>query len=452
MAKNSFARGPEETLRKRALVGIVSIIVVGAVALVDSPADAGWSRDARTDNCVKPHVYVASGWFAGTVCITQKYGCTDVRQESPAPWWRHCPRNLPNWHRGVDLSLNCGTQLHTPVTISDVWIGADPKHNNQDSGFGPYYPRLQLPDGASVILGHAERTLVGQHPASPLLPGTLIALSGGAPGTGSTTGCHLHFEVDKPAGPHTGLTDVNPMPYLSSVRITSAVGTWNDRRLGVIGTSVLLDPSGKNSISQESINGYVVNGPEGWNGGRLSSFGRHQPPEISPSRTIYWSFVRPRSGVYNLSGNHDTARGTASGSQSSTLGAPRITTAAVVSAGGRQSITVTWHTPRGAKSYLLRVNRSPWPGSSEGERVVTLPPTSKSGTAGVGNLSLQIGSYYQIAVWACSDDIKTPGPIAAPFNIASDSWHFRYNGPGLISQLSSTAPAAGAPIGDLPSP
>jgi hypothetical protein len=439
------------------LLGGLAVLVV-AVVVASSSAQTAGGRTAQSDNCVKPHIYVTSGWFGGTVCVTQEYGCTDVPEESPAPAWRHCPRSLPNWHRGVDLALSCGTQLHTPVTISDVWIDQDPRHNNKDSGFGPYYPRLQLAvaDGASVILAHAERTLVGQHPASPLPPGTLIALSGGAPGTGSTTGCHLHFEVDEPGGPHPGSTDINPMPYLDAVRITGAVGTWNDRRLGVIGTSVLLDTSGKDSIGRESVNGVVVTGPGGWNGGRLTSVGRHQPPETAPSRTIYWSFTHLLSGVYSLSGNHDTARGTADGSQYSVLAPPRITKAVVGSVAARQSITVHWHAPKGAKSYLLRVNPSPWHGSSQGERIVTLPTASTYGQADIGNLSLTIGSYYQIVVWAFSDDIKTPGPIAVPFNIASDSWRFRYSRPGPVSQLPAIPRTPGqtgnAAVGDLPSP
>jgi hypothetical protein len=443
-------------VRRRILVGVALAMVVGVVALVGSTALAVGSSGARSDNCVRPYRYVTSGWFTGTVCVTQEYGCTDVRQEAPAPRWRHCPPDLPRWHRGVDLALNCGTQLHTPVTVTDVWIGEDRKRNNRDSGFGPYYPRLLLPDGASVVLAHAERTLVRQHPAAPLPPGTLIALSGGEPGTGSTTGCHLHFELDKPSGPQGVLTDVNPMPYLAAIPITGAVGTWNDRHFGVIGTSVLLDTSGHDSISQEPINGYVINGPAGWNGGRLISFGRHQPPDTAPSRTIYWSFAQPRSGLYSLSGNQDTARGTARGSQSSTLGAPQITHVAVTSAAGRQTIMVTWKTPEEARSYLLRVNRSPWPGSSDGERVVIVPPNRTLAEAVIGNLSLKIGSHYQIVVWAFSDNIKTPGPIATPFNIASDSRRFQYNGPGLLHQLPPVphprTPAVGGPVGDLPSP
>jgi hypothetical protein len=437
-------------------VGIVSATVIGVVAVVGSTAQAVGSSDASSDNCVKPYVYVTSGWFAGTVCVTQAYGCTSVRQEAPAPRWRHCPPGLPRWHRGIDLALNCGTQLHTPLTITDVWIGEDRKHNNSDSGFGPYYPRLLLADGASVILAHAERTFVRQHPAAPLPPGALVALSGGEPGTGSTTGCHLHFEVDKPSGPHAVLTDVNPMPYLAAIPITGAVGTWNDRHFGVIGTSVLLDTSGHDSISQEPINGYVLNGPEGWNGDQLSAFGRHQPPDTAPSRAVYWSFAQPRSGLYSLSGNQDTARGTARGSQSSTLRPPQITNVAVTSADGRQTITIAWRTPKGASSYLARVNRSPWPGSSDGERVVMVPPNRTLAKAVISNLSLKIGSHYQIVVWAFSDNIKTPGPIAAPFNIASDAWRLQYNGPGPVNPLPSTphpaTPAAGRPAGDLPSP
>jgi len=443
-------------LKGRTLVGVVFVMVAVGVAVVGSTAPAVGSRDALSDNCLKPHVYLTSGWFVGTVCVTQEYGCTAVRQEALAPRWRHCPPDLPRWHRGVDLALNCGTQLHTPVIVTDVWIGEDRLHNNADSGFGPYYPRLLLAGGASVILAHAERTLVRQHPAVPLPPGTLIALSGGEPGTGSTTGCHLHFEVDRPGGLRGALSDVNPMPYLHAIPIAGAVGTWNDRRFGVIGTSVLLKTSGQDSISQESIDGYVINGPGGWNGGRLISFGRHQPPDTAPSRTMYWSFAKPRSGLYSLSGNDDTARGTARGNQSSTLGTPRITRVTVTSLAGRQAVTVAWGTPKGARSYLVRISRSPWSGLSDDERVVMVPPNRTLAEAAIGNLSLTTGGDYQVAVWAFSDNIKVPGPVATPFNIASDSWRFQYKRPGLVNRLPSNPykPTTGASslFGDLPSP
>jgi hypothetical protein len=162
--------------------------------------------------------------------------------------------------------------------------------------------------------------------------------------------------------------------------------------------------------------------------------------------------------LYNLSGNQDTARGIARGSQSSTLRPPQITSVTATSATGRQRIAVTWKTPKGARSYLLRINRSPWPGTSDGERIVIVPPNRTLATAVISNPSLTVGNHYQIVVWAFSDNVKTPGSITAPFNIASDSWRFRYDGPGPISRLPSLGPsrasvnAAGATVGDLPSP
>jgi hypothetical protein len=153
-----------------------------------------------------------STWFAGSPAITQNYGCTSFSVEALAAPAHTCPSSARYWHTGVDIGLKCGTPIYAPVRVTVVSIGAG---GTATTGTGPYYPQVQLVDGTTVILGHAERPVV-LHPGEVVAPGGLLAYSGGGPGTGASDGCHLHFEVHPPGGGGFGSgTDINPMSTLT---------------------------------------------------------------------------------------------------------------------------------------------------------------------------------------------------------------------------------------------
>jgi Peptidase family M23 len=145
-----------------------------------------------------------AGWWQGDRPITQAFGCTSFSAE-PIESWRGCSPSASHFHDGVDIGFgsSCGTPLYTPVPVTVISVGGS------ETGFGSYYPRLRLPDGHDVLLGHVQPPVVVK--AGQQVPaGSVVAYVGTQ---GNSTGCHLHFEV-RPTNGAFG-TSIDPIPYLS---------------------------------------------------------------------------------------------------------------------------------------------------------------------------------------------------------------------------------------------
>jgi Peptidase family M23 len=173
---------------------------------------------------------VTSGWWQGDRPVTQAYGCTTYLAE-PVESWRGCPASAPRFHDGVDVGFgnSCGTPLYAPVPVTVVSIGGS------ETGFGAYYPRLRLPDGHDVLLGHVQPPVVVS--TSQQIPaGALIAYVGSQ---GNSSGCHVHFEV-RPGGGTWG-TSIDPTPYLNP---TAPVASRNQVDVNNDGKADLLWYSG----------------------------------------------------------------------------------------------------------------------------------------------------------------------------------------------------------------
>jgi murein DD-endopeptidase MepM/ murein hydrolase activator NlpD len=109
-----------------------------------------------------------------------------------------CPISSPchltqglHWYNAVDLSHgNCGEPIYAAASgqvlkIKYGWNG----------GAGNYLTILH-PNGVVTMYGHLQSILVS--PGQQVSQGQIIALMGGQPGTpgsGRSTGCHLHFGV-----------------------------------------------------------------------------------------------------------------------------------------------------------------------------------------------------------------------------------------------------------------
>src|SRR4051812_22792202 len=149
---------------------------------------------------------VTSNWWPGDLGISQKFGCGGISAE-PIESWRGCGSGV-HFHDGVDIAMACGTALNAPVAVYVKSVGGS------ETGLGPYYPTLVLPNGYQVLLGHVQKTYV--HAGQTYPPGTHIADAGTM---GHSSGCHLHFEV-RPPGTSWGHS-VDPMPYLNPQSLLS---------------------------------------------------------------------------------------------------------------------------------------------------------------------------------------------------------------------------------------
>jgi murein DD-endopeptidase MepM/ murein hydrolase activator NlpD len=109
-------------------------------------------------------------------------------------------------HQGQDLSASCGTKL---VAVKKAKV----VYNQWDDGGGNYIVLANKGDNTSFVYMHLIR------PAKPKV-GSIVAAGepiGPVGTTGTSSGCHLHFEYW--IGPwQTGGEPIDPLPYLKSLQ------------------------------------------------------------------------------------------------------------------------------------------------------------------------------------------------------------------------------------------
>ena len=99
-------------------------------------------------------------------------------------------------NNGVDISNPCGTSV--VAVAQGVVIQANITTSGATFAFGGYgnNVRIQHKNGAITLYGHLQKVFVV--PGEAVNQGDVIGLMGGRPGhpgSGRSTGCHLHFEV-----------------------------------------------------------------------------------------------------------------------------------------------------------------------------------------------------------------------------------------------------------------
>lgn len=109
----------------------------------------------------------------------------------------------PHSHRGLDLVMPSGTELHSPV---DGIITKVIDYGNNNAG---KCITIKTDSGESVIMGHLSKFKV--HEGQTIQEGDLVALSGN---TGHSTGAHLHLGMKNADGEF-----MNPQPLLEQTSI-----------------------------------------------------------------------------------------------------------------------------------------------------------------------------------------------------------------------------------------
>lgn len=102
---------------------------------------------------------------------------------------------IPDIHRGVDLRVPTGTEVHAMAEGSVRFAGTM-------SGFGNV---VWLDHGATILTVYAHLSTIRVRPGQHVRRGEVLGLSGQ---TGDATSPHLHFEVWR--GGH----EVDPVPLL----------------------------------------------------------------------------------------------------------------------------------------------------------------------------------------------------------------------------------------------
>jgi murein DD-endopeptidase MepM/ murein hydrolase activator NlpD len=120
--------------------------------------------------------------------ITQPFGCTALELE---PFDLFCPGH--HLHTGIDLAAPAGTEVHS-ATAGVVQLGFDP------NGAG-LFVLVRFDAHVRVLYCHLSEFRVANRDS--VAPGQVIGLLGS---TGSSTGPHVHFEIQvdgRPVDPAT---------------------------------------------------------------------------------------------------------------------------------------------------------------------------------------------------------------------------------------------------------
>ena len=134
--------------------------------------------------------------------ITNGFGCGGENA------WR-----TTGCHGGLDIGVNCGSNIiaaksGTVVNTSDGCPTYGSYGSSCGGGYGNYII-LQHSDGNYTLYGHLSQNGVKVKQGDTVDQGQVIAASGSS---GSSTGCHLHFEVRK--GANTGDARDDPLNYV----------------------------------------------------------------------------------------------------------------------------------------------------------------------------------------------------------------------------------------------
>lgn len=108
-------------------------------------------------------------------------------------------------HNGIDLGGECGDPMYAAAAGRVVESGPA-------TGFGNWIV-LEHAEGIRTVYGHMDAVDLLVDVGQSVTAGQLISKIGTA---GTSTGCHLHFEI------HTGTTAIDPVPFLQARGVTFA--------------------------------------------------------------------------------------------------------------------------------------------------------------------------------------------------------------------------------------
>lgn len=134
-----------------------------------SISDAGWTR---------PSGGYVSDWYGPRESVWTGYGWSS------------------SFHRGIDLAGGCGSEIYAASGGEVVYAG-------WNGGYGNY---IEIDHGGGIHTGYGHQSAFNVNWGDWVGPGQVIGFVGT---TGSSTGCHLHFEVREWG------SQIDPAPFMA---------------------------------------------------------------------------------------------------------------------------------------------------------------------------------------------------------------------------------------------
>jgi murein DD-endopeptidase MepM/ murein hydrolase activator NlpD len=157
-------------------------------------------------------------WGGTDTPITQEFGPTDFGMQHANDWYAYVTKYglQAGSHAGVDVGVNEGTRLYSPVAGKVTISGGQPFYTDSKmtpagatSQNGTGELMIELANGDQLILGHMNT--IGVHVGDTVAPGQLVGVSG------YNNGAHVHVEYRHltPGKTESGYTIIDPRNALS---------------------------------------------------------------------------------------------------------------------------------------------------------------------------------------------------------------------------------------------
>ena len=220
-------------------------------------------------------------------------------------------QGINSFHKGIDISATCNdnviiaTKAGTVTAASDTCPSYGSYQNTCGGGYGNYV-MIDHGDGTSSVYAHMYSNSVSVSVGDTVQQGQKLGMVGSS---GSSTGCHLHFEIrvnDSQVNPLEYVSPDNPRPVLRDISVNA--GSNDEGGKQAVCQALLASGFSQNATAGIMVNinaesGFRTNAVEYSSGYTIDNIATVPSSEAAGFGLFQWSFGR-RVNVINYLNNN----------------------------------------------------------------------------------------------------------------------------------------------------
>ena len=239
------------------------------------------------------------------------YGGTPSSVTVSSPYGPRTIQGISSYHKGIDISATCNdnvvvaTKAGTVTQASDTCPSYGEYQNNCGGGYGNYVI-IDHGDGTSSVYAHMYSETVSVSVGDKVEQGQKLGMVGSS---GSSTGCHLHFEIrvnDSQVDPLQYVSADNPRPVLRDISIDA--GSNNEGGQQVVCQALLASGFSQSATAAIMVNinaesGFRTNAVEYGSGYTIDNIEYASGNEAAGFGLFQWSYGRRINIINYLNSN-----------------------------------------------------------------------------------------------------------------------------------------------------
>lgn len=239
------------------------------------------------------------------------YGGTPSSVTVSSPYGPRTIQGVSSYHKGIDISATCNdnvviaTKAGTVIEASDTCPSYGEYQDTCGGGYGNYVI-IDHGDGTSSVYAHMYSETVAVSVGDTVEQGQMLGMVGSS---GSSTGCHLHFEIrvnDSQVDPLQYISADNPRPVLRDISVDA--GSNDEGGQQAVCQALLASGFSQNATAGIMVNinaesGFRTNAVEYSSGYTIDNIANVSSSEAAGFGLFQWSFGRRVNVINYLNSN-----------------------------------------------------------------------------------------------------------------------------------------------------